>query len=331
MSRSHFSRVSLGFGALALFACSAQPISEGADEPFVVQGAQFIEGELPGARPLTPEEAQDGVTSEAPYPTAAEPSKRLIVQGLAGVTITGRTTDDSVSIGARIEGLGSGYWVVPTKDHDPQYAGELTYNLSAAFAHSVAPGVHRLLVTAFDENGHSGTQASAEICVERVVPDNHNACRPSLAPPVVVASLAWDAPVDLDLRVFTPEQGRVIDSQNPNNADADESGNVDVSQAGVGVLDFDSNRACQIDARQRENVVWQTQPKPGRYHLYAKLKSACGQAAAHYTMSIHTLALGSEPDTYTVVETTSVSGTVIAVEAEDTASPGTFVTEFLVQ
>jgi hypothetical protein len=46
------------------------------------------------------------------------------------------------------------------------------------------------------------------------------------------------------------------------------------------VLDFDSNEDCQIDGRDRENVVWTGEPPAGHYIVRVDAFSLCGQMSA---------------------------------------------------
>ena len=126
----------------------------------------------------------------------------------------------------------------------------------------LAPGHHRLLAAAFDESGSSGTQGSVDLCIARVVPDNRNACDPTIAPPAFVASLEWDSEVDLDLEVLTPT-GKVVDPRHPTTAEENEDGEVDPEQPGVGIIDIDSNRDCVSDGKRRENLIFQDTPPAG--------------------------------------------------------------------
>ena len=94
----------------------------------------------------------------------------------------------------------------------------------------------------------------------------------------LLVSLDWDAPVDLDLHVQFPadnDAGFVIvwakaRSAEPNLPDGGVDGN----------LDFDSNEDCQIDGRDRENVVWTGAPPAGHYIVRVDAFSLCGQMSA---------------------------------------------------
>ena len=133
------------------------------------------------------------------------------------------------------------------------------------------PGLHRLLFTALNAGGQSGTQTALTLCLLPEVPDNGSACDPEQAPPSLVVSLGWDAPVDLDLRVVTPS-GKVVDSKHASTAEKDDQGKLDSSAPGVGVIDYDAFAACAPDGRRRESLVFQTTPAPGTYPLRQPLR-----------------------------------------------------------
>ena len=105
---------------------------------------------------------------------------------------------------------------------------------------------------------------------------------------------------------------------------------MDPDAFGVGVLDYDSNRDCHIDGRQRENVVFQA-PAPGKYYIYASLFSACGEQSTRYGVDVFSSAPGDEPDTFRVKKTHYADGVALRTEANGDRRIGTFVTEIEVQ
>jgi hypothetical protein len=88
-------------------------------------------------------------------------------------------------------------------------------------------------------------------------------------------TLTWDAPVDLDLFVQTPN-GNVINFASS------------TGQNG-GALDLDSNAACDIDNINNENITWRTnEPARGTYTVYPNLFSACSRSGPfRYTLTIN--------------------------------------------
>ena len=54
-----------------------------------------------------------------------------------------------------------------------------------------------------------------------------------------------------------------------------------------GFLDYDSNQHCELDLRNRENVLFlAAAPPPGRYRVYANLFSGCGQPAVNAVAAV---------------------------------------------
>ncbi len=316
--------------ALVLFAagCSATRITPGLEEPFAVEGGQFLEGVLPGAPPDQP--------PAAPRATAITTEVTQLRPGLSEVPFFGWATLDAVSVAARIEGQGSGYWVVPAGPPDPQVQGEpvRSWRFVAALHESLLPGRHRMLVAALDDAGRAGTQLESTLCIHRKVPDNGNACDPKKAPPELVVSLAWDRPADLDLIVVTPDS-QTISSGVPSKGLAAEQkidrSSPEQNPPGAGYLDFDSNRGCARDGRQLENVVFQERPPPGSYLVYVNLHDACGEASVRYAVSRWSRTVtDAQAGTFTVTESDRKSGTLQAVQVDRGAGFGTFVTEIFV-
>ena len=315
------------FGAAV--ACSGEPLTPALEEPIRVQGAQFREGTLPGRPPLTLEEIKAGVSPSAPSIASFDLGNAFIPRGEPSRRFAGRTTQDAVALGVQFAELGTGYWVIPTGSADVINDGQLLWSFNAAFARNAPAGRHTLLFSAIDSAGRAGTQTAVELCLESEVPDNGNACRPSVAPPALVVSLSWDAPVDLDLVVISPG-GNVTDAKHPSTALPDDKGKVDTSTPGTGVLDRDSNASCVIDSRQRENLVFQDLPPSGTYLVYANLFDACGERGVAFDVSLHNATSGVEPDTLALVQTYRQSGSLQAVHANGGSKLGLFVTQFIV-
>ncbi len=309
----------------ALSACSDRALTEALEEPLRVHDAQFVEGELPGKRPRTAEEIQGGVEPAKPTSTSASTDLGYLRQLAGGVRFRGWATDDAVAVAVRFEDAGSGYWLFPTGPADPGANGDLVWDFVADFGESLEPGLHNLLVAAIDEDGKSGTQNETTICINSLVPDNGNACYPEVAPPDLVIGIEWDSDVDLDLIVEAPD-GSVIDSNNPTSAKPDESGNIDTRAPGIGNLDLDSNKDCQIDGRNREHVVFANRPLAGTYRVYANLSRSCGQDSVRYLVSLHSRV--NTDDGFDVESKERAAGELVAVQANGGKAIGTFVTEF---
>jgi hypothetical protein len=312
-----------------LTACGGEPITRGLTEPISVESAHFVEGDLPGAPPLSDEELVAGLKPVPPNVTSYDLSNQLILPGEPSKSLRGRTSTDALAVGVRLEGEGNGYWLVPTRLAEPMNQGELGWDLRAAFNPGLTPGLKRLLLTAVGEGERAGTQTAVKICISNPIPDNNNACDPSRSPPELVVSLSWDAAVDLDLRVVTPE-GKVVDAKHPSTALADEDGNVDPSVEGTGLIDRDSNANCHIDGLQRESLVFDVLPSSGDYLVYANLYDACGENAVNFDVSYHVASAGSEPDTFTVARTFRQAGALQAAHANGGHALGMYVADFIV-
>ena len=313
-----------------LAGCGGEPITTQLEEPLRVSDAQFREGEMPGLPPLTGDEILAGVEPTAPYISSFDFVGNRLAAGEPDRAASGRTSVGAVSVGLQLENHGTGFWLLPVGAADVVNNNEPTWNATVSFNPDLAPGKHRLLAAAFDDDGRSGTRGSVDVCISRVVPDNRNVCDPRIAPPAFVASLEWDTEVDLDLKVVTPA-GKVVDPRHPSTTPDDEDGEVDPEAPGAGIIDIDSNRDCVPDGRRRENLIFQDQPAPGTYLVYANLFDACGHDSVRFELSLHQSTAGSEPDTYTVIETYRQAGEILALQANGGKALGTFVTEFIVQ
>jgi hypothetical protein len=303
--------------------CSGESSPAALDEPLVVRSATFKSGSLPGVLPV------DG-TDAGPPPgsrvTVVDSVNNVFHAGQSGKSLSGRATDDALSIGARFGDLGTGFWIVPTGAPDPTNPGELTWALTYDVASGAPPGLHPLLLAAIDEHGNAGEETRLDTCITRPIPDNLNACDPTIAPPFAVLSLAWDADVDLDLVVVAPD-GRVIDPKHPTTAEGVDGGAPAPNPAKDGVLDRDSNAGCSIDATRRESLVWQARPGDGDYLVYANLFAACGQQAVRFTVTL-SFAEATGAGTWTLAEKLHTSGELLASDANGGAAIGLYVTDF---
>ncbi|HET7540631.1 MAG TPA: hypothetical protein VFK05_12190 [Polyangiaceae bacterium] len=325
------------FCSLALIACalgcSSESLTAGVTEPLRVtygngQNAQFLSGELPGTPPLTDEEILNGVMPKKPA-ASLNVSLGTVRQAETGFVASGTTTSEAVAIGIRLLDLGTGYWVFPVTGLDPTMPGTYNWNATSDFGGNIEPGKHPLGVVAIDAAGHAGTQAETPLCVLSDIPDNSSACSASAKPPFTVLSLNWDTPVDLDLRVITP-QGKVVDPKHPSTA-LPVDGKVDPSAPHTGVFDTDAERNCVHTGYRRENLVWQDTPLPGTYLVYASLFDACGQASVRFNLSLNRPAPAGDGGTHQLESTYSQAGELLAVDADAGVKLGLFVTEFSVQ
>jgi hypothetical protein len=318
---------------LALFGCSSESLTSGSTEPIQVRyggtrNAQFFSGDLPGSKPLTSEEILTGVKPDLPSTTLTT-ARGVVLQADTGFVLSGITSKEAYAVGIRFTDLGTGYWVLPVTSQDPALPGTFTWAATADFAAGIEPGRHNLRVVAIDSAGHAGTQIETSLCVASAVPDNLSACSPAATPPSTVLSMVWDTPVDLDMRVITP-QGKTVDAKHPSTAVA-VNGQIDITAKGTGIFDRDGVRGCVRDGIQRENLVWQDAPLPGTYFVYASLYDACGQAAVRFNVSINQPGPELSGGTQPLISTFDLTGELLAADADSGAKLGLFVTEFLVQ
>ncbi len=319
-----------------VFACGGEPITKEFQEPIRAQGAGFYEGPLPGSRPLTAEEQGSGVEPTSPYVIDVSIASPSILVGSSTFQIPGSVTTDAGAVGFRFADIGSGYWVRPATTVNQ--SGGFTFGIDANISSDAPVGFHTLLFAAIGPDGRAGTQKDVKLCLEPPIPDKlagvdavipGNACDPKREPPALVVSLSWDSPVDLDLKVITPS-GKLVDSKHPSTADL-VGGTVDLSAPGVGILDQDSNGDCRLDNKNRENLVFQTPPVPGRYAIYADLYEACGKPSVRFELSVVAAVPGDEPDTWKQVKTFEQGGVLSAAHADGGGKLGLFVTELVAQ
>ncbi|EYF02618.1 Hypothetical protein CAP_6648 [Chondromyces apiculatus DSM 436] len=303
--------------------CTGEPALSGLEEPFRVPAGTFREGDLPGSPPVAAGEA-----TTSPRVTVVESVNNVLRPGQVGKSLHGRTTTDAVAVALRFADLGTGHWVVPVGGPDPQAGGELTWTLALDVAHDAPPGLHPLRVAALDEAGNAGTQAEITTCVTGVVPDNLNACDPTIAPPRAVLSLAWTNDADLDLVLVTPS-GKIVSPKQPTTAPPGENG-TSPDLATDGVFDLDANAGCVRASTTRENIVWQGPPEHGPYLVYVNLHAACGEPAATFTVSLH-LPTAREGGGEVLAEALHVPGQVLALHANGGAEIGLYVTAFAFQ
>lgn len=299
--------------AIAVASCGGERNPSGLDEPFRVRNAQFREGALPGTAP-----GDGGVSSATPELTALESANALLRLRQPGKVFSGRTNPRGATVGVRFPALGTGWWQINVGGPDPTFDNDYTWTLQADFSDALPTGLQSLRFVAIDEHGRAGEQRDFRVCVLPDVPDNLNACDPTIVPPDTVISLAWEEDVDLDLVVVTPE-GRVVDARHP-------SVEVPPTRTG-GALDRNSNANCAVDSIRRENLVFQGAPAPGVYRIYANLFSACGRPSTRYRATVHLREILEGGRTSGVRETFRRDGLLTALSANGGAALGTFVGE----
>lgn len=183
---------------------------------------------------------------------------------LSGVLQEGATAAALQLAGDRV------HYIVPATAPDVTAPQQPTFFALLGFARTLPLGPQQLSVQAVDADGRYGPaqwQQLAAVAEPGAVPAG--------AAQLVIV-LRWDRPVDLDLHVEEPD-GQVIWSRRKAAAPG----------AGVGVLDLDSNQACLLDGRQREQVSYPRPPPPGRYRVLVDTFALCGQATAYWFVEVY--------------------------------------------
>jgi hypothetical protein len=302
----------------------------GLGEPIVVQGGQFIAGDLPGSPPLAedakaPMEA-DGGFEPLSVLTALTVSQNVL-PGEIGKLIKGDVSGDTQAVGVRLVDMGSGYWVVPASSPDTQTPGALGYTILAGFNINDAPGLHAARLVAIGPTGSAGTQLDVPLCLDSPIPDNGHACTPSIAPPAAVFTLKWDTDFDLDMHVVGP--GGVVYDSKTRIAEPLEAG-VNKIPSDEPFIDRDSMRNCVVDGLLQEDLIFPVTPPRGSYFLFVDPYSACGQNAVHFTFTVYQ-SVGKCPSCNLQVTGKPVSGELLASQATGGTSPPTFVLELPLQ
>jgi hypothetical protein len=317
----------LGAVAMAVACSGGDQKLTGIGEPIVVAGAQFVSGPLPGkpvsTAPTAAAGASDAGASDAgPMLMASIPTFASIIvpAGESGKSFGGSVSRDSIAVGVRLAGMGSGYWVLPAGAPDPMAPTELSYSFKAGFDADIPAGMHDLLVVGIGASGAAGNQQGLPLCFQSVIPDNGHGCNPQKAPPAAVMSLHWDSNFDLDLHVILPD-GEDVNPKDPFGNPLD--GSIDAQPTIPPEIDRDSLRNCVPDGLRREDVVFQDPMPHGSYLVYVDPFAACGQPAARFTFTLYQ-STGTCPDCQ-LTATESKSGELLASQVTGGASTGLFV------
>jgi len=186
-----------------------------------------------------------------------------VARGDASVKLDGRLAKGGVAL--HLQAVGDpDHWVLPTKGYDFVVQDELQFSAALEFSHAIQRDEVTLRLAAADERGRLGP-----------VTETTFAMLPDAPPARLLVSLAWDAPADVDLHVVDAN-GVVIGAKNINSLEP-LPGQILTEEEALqgGYLEFDSNKHCHLDLRNRENIIWQFEPPPGRYEVFAHLFSPC--------------------------------------------------------
>jgi hypothetical protein len=255
--------------SLCLLACGGEEAPIGRDEPILVQGAYFKEGKMP--------EAPAAVADERPRVTYIELGTSDLKLTAQGIPLRGGASLNAYSVGVQLQGQGSGYWVFPVRGEDPIMPGVLEWGTSFDVGAEVEPGRYKLALAAFDKAGKAGAQSFVDVCVLRDIPDNRNVCDPTREPPEAIATLRWNADVDMDLSVLAPDGTRYGRQKYGEYEDGKP----------LWTIDADASAVCVGDGRRIENFVWHKRPPKGTWYIYANLFDACGDAAVSFELTTY--------------------------------------------
>jgi hypothetical protein len=190
---------------------------------------------------------------DKPFSGALAPESTVVALGLAG---------------------DAGYWLLPAAAPNIESPEYPSFGVSLSFSPDIPVGDHHLFARAGDSQGRFGPEVTAPLKITAPPPPEG----------ALVVSLSWDTEADLDLHVLDP-QGIEIWKRNINSYEPPPPGEpVDPAAWKSGaLLDFDSNAACVIDGRRRENVIWKEAPPPGKYIVRVDTFSLCAEESARWT------------------------------------------------
>jgi len=296
---------------LACAACDGTEDPIAIDEPLVVQQADFKNGALPFA-------VLPGAPAPVPTITSLAAGFGVLRPGTRGAEVSGRASKEAYSVGVRFKDQGSGYWVRPVGGEDPLIPNELNWSFALDAATDIEPGKHDLEVVTFDKDGNAGNKQALSLCIASELPDNLNVCDPKVAPPLVIASLSWNADADLDLTVVAPDGTAFGRSKRS------------LIRNGVVLarLDNDGVSGCLADGRRRESFVWNDVAQVGSWNLFVNLFDACGKPAVDFVLTTYQRV--ANPDgTFALLplSESTVNGTFTRAQANGGAQAPLFVSE----
>lgn len=245
--------------ASAALSCDRTLPDRGRDAALQVTGAQFFRESMP--------------------PDTSGPKVRSVTVGTrfsAGATrrsCGGETDHDATAVAISIAG-DVGYWVLPAGVPSASALDAPTFAAELAFASSLRPGPHEIVVRAVDAQRRFGPPTVKSIAItERGLPDGK-----------LVISLSWDNGANLDLHVVDPV-GVEIFKRNINSYEPGPPGGPREAPGTThdgGVLDFDSHAECAPDGLSTESVVWTDAPPRGHYVVRVDTFSLCGEPVARW-------------------------------------------------
>lgn len=295
--------------AFVLAACVGEDGTLGLEEPLVARPAVFKKGKLPGAEP-------DGQPITEGPAVSFDISGRAR-QGASGLRLDGTANADTHSVGFRLAGEGTGYWVTTLGAEEIFVPGQFRWGTTFDLGFDLAPGPHELIAVGFDKNGKAGKQVKQSICVESDLFDNGNACDRSVSPPAAVAVLRWNTGVDLDLSVLSPASVR-YDRSNFFQTDGDKT---------LAELVNDGTPDCQADGRLSETFVWHEQPPTGSWYFYVNLFDACGETSVSYELTFYRRKDNGD-GTFSLAEERAYAGVLLRTQIDTGSENPLYLTSF---
>lgn len=244
-------------------ACGGTSSNPGLFADLRVAPGTFVEGTMPEENGGPAVVAVDLATNRARVGQIDKPFRGAL-DANAGAAAIGLTGD-------------TGYWIVPAGLPDVQAPAFPTFDVSLSFSLEMKPSTRDLVVRAVDETNHFGVASIHSLDIRDLHPPEG----------ILVVSLSWDRQADVDLHVVDPE-GIEIYKGNINSYTPPPPGqpmDPTAYQKGA-LLDFDSNAACVIDGRRRENVVWRNEPPNGHYIVRIDTFSLCGEPFANWSVDV---------------------------------------------
>jgi hypothetical protein len=289
-----------------LVACSGVSNAPHREQPILVEEGEFEHGALASLS-----------GSEATV-TSLSFSLGSVRAGARGVPLSGRVSAEAYSVAVALDEQGSGYWVQQVGSEDASFPGELTFDLLLDIGYGVQPGLAKLRVAPIDGDGKVGEPELLDLCVLPEIPDNGNACDPSVAPPKSVVSLSWDSDADLDLTLISPS-GVIYNRSRRGVAGSDGKP--------LASFDRDSNSGCLLDNKRIENFVFNEVPEPGAWRVYVNLFDACGASSARFEVTRFARHRTSDGG-FTLSNEERVRGTLLRSQADGGGGSPLYVTSF---
>ena len=253
-------------------ACGGGRSSTGVDQLLRVEDGQLENGRLADLPSNSDIEVSAVKLDQGGRLIAYPGRKGMVFDGNAGPSA------HAVAIGMQGE---KSYWIVPVGSPVSATSDLMQFQATLSFSPLIDPEslpisdvtntpALTLIFRGIGKEGVMGTARSLDMEVPSAEPAGD-----------VVVSLLWNTPVDLDLHVVAPLPDGSGTTEIWAKAPGAPSEASDAGGEPAG-LDLDSNASCQIDNRDRENVIWPTAAPQGHYLVRVDAFSLCGQKSAYW-------------------------------------------------